>query len=416
MLIGLKRQYIEKLKPSDMKEHDGKSFTRRRTLTMWRIIGIIIRCSPCTLQIRLDDYYAEIGSKEEVVSKQAFSKARGKLDPEVVKGSSALTTKTMVECEDLEYYKGKYRLCAADGSDTDLDNASELLEHFGGSGRNKDSATAMVSLCYDPLNNIILDGGIYPYNTCERDAARNHFTAVSALPRPEGVSDLYIFDRYYPSKAFFAEMIDKSMFFLMRVRRKFNVEFDNVKRNGSVKFTINGKTYQVKVFKIILDSGEEEILVTNLPSSDLSRKEVGELYFKRWGIEVKFDSLKNKLELENWSGRRTVTVYQDFWAKLDLANTIAALEFATDDVIETATKDKDNKHAQTTNESRLISKFCDAYIELLANGNPYKRLALFEELVADIAKRPVEVKPDRKVERKTPRKKKFCDRRKRSLR
>ena len=350
------------------------------------------------------------------MSKQAFSKARGKLDPEVVKGSFEVTAKTMVECEDLEYYRGKYRLCAIDGSDASLDNAAELLEHFGGSGANKDCATAMISLCYDPLNNIILDGGIYPYNTCERKAARNHFTTVSALPRAQGVTDLYIFDRYYPSKEFFAEMIDDKMCFLMRVRRKFNVEFDSVKRSGTVQFSLGGKEYSVRIFRITLDSGEEEILVSNLPGDELKRKDVGALYFKRWGIETKFDSLKNKLELENWSGRRAITVYQDFWAKLDLANTIAALEYSTDDVIDEATKDKNNKYTQTTNENRLISKFCDAYIELLATENPYKRLALFDELVADIAKRPVEVKPDRNVERKNPRKKKFCDRRKRALR
>ena len=70
----------------------------------------------------------------------------------------------------------------------------------------------------------------------------------------------------------------------------------------------------------------------------------------------------------------------------------------------------------TTNESRLISKFCDAYIALLANDNPYEHHALFIELVADIAKRTIEVKPERKVDRKLPRKKKFSDRRKRSIR
>jgi hypothetical protein len=366
--------------------------------------------------MRIDDYYGEMGIKEAVVSKQALSKSRSNLDPSMIQGSFRITSETMAGCEDLEYYKGKYRLCAVDGSDASLDNSSELLEKFGGSGRNKDCATAMVSLCYDPLNNIILDGGIYPYATCEREAARSHFTAVEKLPRPAGVHDVYIFDRYYPSKAFFAEMIDNGRYFLIRVRRKFNAEFDGVKRNGAVKFAINGNHYQVRVFKITLESGEEEILVSNLPNYDLTRREAGELYFKRWGIETKFDSLKNKLELENWSGRRSVTVYQDFWAKLDLANTIAALEFATDDVIEENTKGNDNKHAQTTNESRLISKFCDAYIELLANDSPEKRVALFDELVADIAKRPVEVKPDRKVARKTPRKKKFSDRRKRSLR
>jgi hypothetical protein len=43
-------------------------------------------------------------------------------------------------------------------------------------------------------------------------------------------------------------------------------------------------------------------------------------------------------------------------------------------------------------------------------------MALFEELIADIAKRPVEMKKNRKAERKEPRKVKFCDRYKSSLR
>ena len=158
-----------------MKGNDGRIFTRIRKLTMGCILTIILRCSPCALQIRLDDYYKEIGARKEAVSKQAFSKARGNLDPEIVKNSFKLTAETMAGCEDLEYYKGKYRLCAIDGSEAALDNAKELLEHFGGSGSKNDCAMASIPLCYDPLNNIILDGGIYPYGTDERERARNHF-------------------------------------------------------------------------------------------------------------------------------------------------------------------------------------------------------------------------------------------------
>lgn len=121
-----------------------------------------------------------------------------------------------------------------------------------------------------------------------------------------------------------------TMCFLMRVRRNFNHAFDTSCRNEKVCFEHKGKRYCVRVFKVLLDSGKEEILVTNLREKHLKREEMGELYFKRWGIEVKFDSLKNKLELENMSGRRVVTTYQDFWAKLGMANTAAALEFATD--------------------------------------------------------------------------------------
>jgi hypothetical protein len=364
----------------------------------------------------LDDYFNEIGRKEEVVSKQALSKARTNVDPCIVKESFLLTTKTLLGCDDLEYFKGKYRLCAMDGTEAALDNNPELLGHFGGSGPNKDCAMAMASLCYDPLNNIILDGGLYPYGFSEREAARNHRAAVAQLPIPEGISNLYIGDRGYPSKESFAEMIDVGLFFFMRVRRKFNTDFDTVKDEEIVAFLHNGKVYHVRVFNITLDSGEKEILVTNLSEEDLTRQEAGELYFKRWGIEVKFDSLKNKLELENMSGRRVITTYQDFWAKLDIANTLAALEYATDQVIEENSAESGNKHEQRTNENRMITKFSDIYIELLSNDDPIARKALFDELISDIARRPVEVKPGRQFERKPPRKKKFCDRRKRSLR
>ncbi len=381
-----------------------------------RLLTIILRCSPYGLQTRLDDYFKEIGHKDEVVTKQAFSKARTYLDPDILKESFILTAKTLSSCDDLELYRGKYRLCAIDGSELVLDNAKDLLTHFGGSGRNKDCATALVSLCYDPLNDMILDGGLYPYGTSERHAAREHIESVNALPLPEGSENLYIFDRGYPSKELFAQMIEGNNCFLMRVRKKFNHAFDVTKGNQKAFFEHDGKQYSVRIFKIKLDSGEEEVLVTNLRAKHLSRKEVGELYFKRWGVEVKFDSLKNKLELENMSGRRVVTTYQDFWAKLDLANTTSALEFATNEAIEEKTAGTDNKYKQTTNENRLLTKFSDSYIELLTMDNADDRLALFDELVEDIARRPVEVKPNRSSDRKPPRKKKFCDRRKRALR
>ena len=415
-LINLKKAFIEALTPGSMKNHDGKKFTRKRALWLGRVLTIIMRCSPFSLQIRLDDYFNEIGHKEASVSKQALSKARGKLDPDIVKASFVETAQTLSNCEDLELYRGKYRLCAIDGSDLILDNADEILTHFGGSGRNNDCATALASLCFDPLNNIILDGGLYPYGTSERFAARKHFEALNTLPLPRGAENLYIFDRGYPSKELLAEMIDNKMCFLMRVRKKFNVDFDLASRNEKVYFEYVGKQYYVRVFKVILDSGVEETLITNLKAKHLSRKEVGELYFTRWGIEVKYDSLKNKLELENMSGRRVCTTYQDFWAKLDMANTAAALEYATDEVIEKKSEGRNNKHQQRTNENRLITKFSDMYLEILVSDDHDERLRLFEELVDDISRRPVEVKPGRKSERVTPRKKKFCDRRKRVLR
>jgi hypothetical protein len=415
LLDEIKKKFLDELKPQDMKEYDGKAFTRTRSLTFSRVFQLILGVSPYGLQIRLDNFFEKIGHSEESVSKQAFSKARGSLDPNIIKASFQLTAQAMSACTDLEFYKNKFRLCAIDGSAVSLDNATALKERFGCSGSKKNATTALASLCYDPLNESILDGGLYPYDTNERDALREHLEEVEKLPLQDGVKNLYILDRGYPSNELFSEFIDSGLFFLMRVRQKFKVDFDLVEREEKVSFFYNEKKYTVSVFSLTLDSGEKEILVTNLENKYLKYEEAAELYFKRWGIETKFNSLKNKLELENMSGRRPITVYQDFWAKLDIANTMTALKFATNEVIEEKTAEKKNKYEQTTNENRLISKFSKRYIDLLTNPDKDERMALYEELIADIAKYPVEVKPNRNTERKTPRKMKFSDRYKRSL-
>jgi hypothetical protein len=102
VLIALKRTFINGLRPEGIKNHDGKSFTRIRSLVLGHLLAIILLCSPCSLQIRLDDYFKEIGHKEKVVSKQAFSKARTNLDPDVVKESFLQTARTLSSCEDLD--------------------------------------------------------------------------------------------------------------------------------------------------------------------------------------------------------------------------------------------------------------------------------------------------------------------------
>jgi hypothetical protein len=413
-LIHQKRQFIFGFDPREMKGYDGKVFTRNRCSTFSRMLLMICRVSPYGLQLRLDNFFEEIGHKGETVSKQAFSKSRGNIDPDIIKELFYLTTKTILECDDLELYKNVFRICAIDASAVALDNAPSLKNHFGVSG-SLNATTALASVCYDTLNNIILDGGLYPSNTGERDAMRDHLKVVEAFYRQNGVKNLYVSDRGYPSKELFAEFIDDNLCFLMRVRKKFNVNFDLVEREEWISFVYNDKSYTVRVLAITLDSGEKEILVTNLEDEYLNWEEAGELYFKRWDIESKFNSLKNKLELENMSGRRPITAFQDFWAKLDITNTMAALEFATNEKIKEKTAECENKYEQTTNENRLINKFSKRYIDLLSNPDKNTRLALFDELVVDIAKYPVEVKPNRKTPRKTPRKMKFYDRYKRSL-
>jgi len=50
------------------------------------------------------------------------------------------------------------------------------------------------------------------------------------------------------------------------------------------------------------------LLITNLSKNELKYEESKELYFKRWGIKTKFDKLKNKFQIENFSGIKPLII------------------------------------------------------------------------------------------------------------
>jgi hypothetical protein len=45
-----------------------------------------------------------------------------------------------------------------------------------------------------------------------------------------------------------------------------------------------------------------------------------ELYYKRWPVETKYHPLKQKFELENFSGRLVDHIKQDFYAMMMVSN------------------------------------------------------------------------------------------------
>ncbi|MDR3170509.1 MAG: hypothetical protein LBU17_02645 [Treponema sp.] len=67
------------------------------------------------------------------------------------------------------------------------------------------------------------------------------------------------------------------------------------------------------------------------------------LYFKRWPIETKYNELKKKLEIENFSGRIVDNIRQDFYAAMTIDNIACGLYWKAQEVVEKERRDKDNK-------------------------------------------------------------------------
>jgi len=64
-----------------------------------------------------------------------------------------------------------------------------------------------------------------------------------------------------------------------------------------------------------LSTGELEILVTSLLDEEgYPTAAFKEIYNLRWGVETLYDVVKNRLSLENFSGKTAHAVLQDFHA------------------------------------------------------------------------------------------------------
>ena len=78
------------------------------------------------------------------------------------------------------------------------------------------------------------------------------------------------------------------------------------------------------------------------------------LYFRRWPIETKYDILKNKLELCNFTGCSPNAIRQDFWVSIHLANIATVAKAEADQEIQASRADSKNKYTYQANTAQLI--------------------------------------------------------------
>ena len=401
VIFTMSHNLVETCESSDDLRLKKTAFTRKRKLGAKNILRILLQRLVGSLQLGIDAYYDHL--LEDPVSKQAFSKARADLNPEYVRKFADGIAEIHAADTSVPAYKGM-RLIAIDGTDIALENSPALKEAFCCSGLRKDAATALGSLAYGPLDHAIYDCQLAPYATDERDLAIKHMERLKEL---ELTGSLLLLDRWYPSKAFLAYTLNAGFFFVMRVREKWNLEVDQIKTQGKVTLSHDGQTFTIRVLKIPLAIGETETLLTNLNQKQLPIRNAGELYFKRWGIETAYDTLKSKLQLENFSGKTVVSVYQDFYATVYLAGLAAACSADADKHIALRDEKKQLKYRRKSSQNRTIAKLRERFWQILLESNDTLRAHLLERLCLDIASRPESIRPGRSPLHKKPRNKRF---------
>ena len=361
-------------------------FTRKRKLPFHDLLKYLLSMHKTSSQSALNIFFERKGI---TMSQQALSKARSKFDHtpflklfmgvrDAFYGAEYLNT--------LHKFHDKFIL-AIDGSETALPNLPALLEKFGGTGAKASSPTARMSIAYDVLNDFIIDAAFTPLNISEREHAQNHIKKVGKVIDLNNT--IFIMDRGYASREL-VELLSKETYYLFRLRAKFNTEIDALEL-GSHIITMYDDV-KVRIIKFTLPSGEIETLMTNL--FDLDESEFKALYFKRWRVEVKYDVVKNKLELPCFGGFSENVIMQDFWISMYLANMAAIAKNEADVKIKETREDKDNKYEYQANVNTLIGSLRDKLADAVFSRNPAHRQKKLERIMTEIQKSVVPIRQD----------------------
>ena len=375
-------------------------FSRRSKMGFKETALFILNCGKKSLQLELNSFFQKILHRNESVKKQSFLEAREKIDPKALKEINQYLVDTVYDkCDNLELWDGKYRLSAIDGSVFEIPDTKLLRNEFGiAKNQNREVARARAACIYDVLNKLVITSKIGRYDKSERDTAKEMIEEL--VKENKAKSDLILFDRGYTKAALFAYLSDNNIDFVMRCARNYSNIIKTAKKEDQIiEINFKQKTYKLRVLRFLLSSGEEEILITTLLDNKYTVEDFKKLYFLRWEVEVNYNILKNRLEIENFTSNSKIAVEQDFYATIYLANMAQLARKQTDEIIQTNNKDKDNQYEYKTNTNILIGSLKEEFILLLLETNNRKRRKKYKQLLNTIAKSTVPIRPNRHVDR-----------------
>jgi hypothetical protein len=374
-------------------------FTRigNNKMTFKSIVVFMLNFVKKSLQLELDDFFNGINDPNLSVTKQAFSEARQKISHTAFVKLSDGIIKWFYEDTDFKTFRG-FRLLSIDGTILEISNTENLRNEFGYiENQSMKLARARAAGLYDVENDMIITAVLSKYRANERLQAEE---LINKLEDIGFSNDLILFDRGYPSKDLISFIEQKKVKYLMRVSVSFKSLVNVEGEDQIVEIKNKKERFKVRVLKFPLDSGITEILITNVFDETFSVSDFKELYFKRWGIEVKYNELKSRLQIENFTGETPIAIKQDFYATVYLSNMVTLAKMDADIMISEKNKGKNLKYEYKVNTNILIGKLKNSLVYMLLEENPRKRSKLLKKTIKEISNNIIPIRPGRKNHRR----------------
>ena len=166
------------------------------------------------------------------------------------------------------------------------------------------------------------------------------------------------------------------------------------------RFARGKESTRLRVVRFKLDDGSEEIIVTNLFDTDLTAEDFKALYHLRWAIETNYNNLKNKLVIEDFSGRSVLAVEQDYYATVTMANLVSILVFDNREQIEQYNAAAERKYVYKQNVNTTVGLMKDELLYILMDDSPLRRGRRMRRLMKNALRSIVPIRPGRSYARK----------------
>lgn len=390
-------------------------FSRHRKLGFERLVLLLINFFKKSYAIEIADFYSLLSLEDSAVSKSAFCQQRMKIKEIFFECLNEILVQSFYRnyAADVKRWQGM-RVIAVDGTTVSLFHQQEVISHFGAhrnqNKKKKISPMAKAVSAFDVLNKITLKADLYPFATSETKIAQNW------LPYYEP-DMLLIYDRGFVgfNHMYLHQSKEAPQPFLIRLPVRFTHEIRAFVESGNTDAVVSfraGKhssdllfkhgflvpadsTLDIRLIRVILQDGTVEVLATNLfDTQQYPHTVFKDLYFMRWGIETNFEIVKNKLQLESFSGQKVQTIMQDFHVIFFLSNLQELISKPCHQLINRRTKD--TRHDYKINKNIAIGLMKNRVIELLINDKPETTLKLLEHL---FLKHLIPIRPNRKYPR-----------------
>jgi hypothetical protein len=302
-----------------------------------------------------------------------------------------------------------FTLLAVDGSTMKVPNNPENAEHFGvwRTNAGPECPVARISQLFDVFNKITIAAIADSKAHGERELASELFLQLRPL-------DLVLLDRGYPAFWLFKLIETTGGHFCARISDKlWSKQLKTFKTSGKTddiltfdpswpskkacrELGLDTKPMRLRLVRVVLESGESEILITNLLDQDAYPTECfGDLYHYRWPVEEDDNHMKHRLEIENFTGKSVLSVYQDFYAKVLTKNLAAVFASSAQEQVERETYTR--KHRYQVNFTQLLSKLKDTLVLILFDDRNI--IQLIQKIIKIAAKTVAPIRPGRKYPR-----------------